>query len=454
MARRHLATVTGAGGGPGVYARAVDPASHTLADAVRVARLAEEARIDALFTPDLLRFNAQGAIGAQDSLVTMAALALVTSRIGLVTTVTTTFNHPFTLARQLGTLDHVSNGRSAWNLVTSSVGEENYGGELPSPEDRYARAAETLEVTNALWDSWAPGALTAGAPGEPARLNPSLVRPIDHHGRFFDVAGPLNVPPLPQRRPVQIVAAQSAAGIELAARHAEVVFTALPTLDVALDVVGRLRGRARELGRPEGLPLIMSSFHATIGATEAEALRLRQERRDAVDLVAGRAVLEDMLGGVDLSDLALDEPVPVERVRALETVGRRRGRVEVFGRMVAEGLTLRELVIAAQDTGHWAPVGTPEQLADAVEERMDAGVLDVLSISGLGDPSRHELVVDGLLEELRLRGRVRRDYAGATLRENWELPALAALPEPSAQPAATELTDLPAPASGDRVATR
>src|SRR5690606_19443635 len=115
-----------------------------------------------------------------------------------------------------------------------------------------------------------------------------------------------------------------AAGIELAARHAEVVFTALPTLDVALDVVGRLRGRARELGRPEGLPLIMSSFHATIGATEAEALRLRQERRDAVDLVAGRAVLEDMLGGVDLSDLALDEPVPVERVPALETVGRRR----------------------------------------------------------------------------------------------------------------------------------
>src|SRR5690606_30862498 len=245
MARRHLATVTGASGGPGVYARAVDPASHTLADAVRVARLAEEARIDALFTPDLLRFNAQGAIGAQDSLVTMAALALVTSRIGLVTTVTTTFNHPFTLARQLGTLDHVSNGRSAWNLVTSSVGEENYGGELPSPEDRYARAAETLEVTNALWDSWAPGALTAGAPGEPARLDPSLVHPIDHHGRFFDVAGPLNVPPLPQRRPVQIVAAQSAAGIELAARHAEVVFTALPTLDVALDVVGRLRGRAR-----------------------------------------------------------------------------------------------------------------------------------------------------------------------------------------------------------------
>src|SRR5690606_19894347 len=152
-------------------------------------------------------------IGAQDSLVTMAALALVTSRIGLVTTVTTTFNHPFTLARQLGTLDHISNGRAAWNLVTSSIGEENYGGDLPSPEDRYARAAETLDVTNALWDSWDPDALTPTAAGG-AVLDPSRVHPIAHRGRFFDVAGPLNLPPLPQRRPVQIVAAQSAAGIE------------------------------------------------------------------------------------------------------------------------------------------------------------------------------------------------------------------------------------------------
>ncbi|WP_420110995.1 LLM class flavin-dependent oxidoreductase, partial [Pseudactinotalea sp.] len=301
MVTRYLKTVTGAGGGPGVYARAADPAHGTLDDAVRVAELAEAARFDALFTPDLLRFNSQGAIGAQDSLTTMAALALVTKRIGLISTVTTTFNHPFTLARQFGTLDHISNGRAAWNLVTSSIGEENYGGELPSPEDRYARAAETLDVTNALWDSWEPGALQPGEDGRPAALDPSKVHPIDHHGRFFDVAGPLNVPPLPQRRPVQIVAAQSAAGIEFAARYAEVVFTALPTLDVALEFVGKLRGRARELGRPAGLPLIMSSFHATIGATEAEAQRLLAERREGVDLVAGRAVLEDMLAGVDLS---------------------------------------------------------------------------------------------------------------------------------------------------------
>lgn len=443
MVRRYLKTVTGAGGGPGVYARAVDPTRHTLEDAVRVAELAELARFDALFSPDLLTFNAQGAIGAQDSLTTMAALALVTKRIGLISTVSTTFNHPFTLARQFGTLDHISNGRAAWNLVTSSIGEENYGAdELPSPEDRYARAAETLDVTTALWDSWGPDALRPGRAGEPAAvLDPAQVRRIDHHGRFFDVAGPLNIPPLPQRWPVQIVAAQSAAGIEFAARYAEIVFTALPTLDVALEFVGKLRARARELGRPEGLPLIMSSFHATIGATETEAKELLQQRRDAVDLAAGRAVLEDMLAGVDLSDLDLDAPVPLDRVPELASVGRRRGRVEVFGRMVAQGLPLRELIIAAQDTGHWAPAGTPEQLADAVEERMDAGVLDVLSIGGIGDPVRHELVVDGLLSELRSRGRLRRDYLGATLRENLELPALPALP---ARPASTLTQAVPA----------
>ncbi|MFF2523245.1 LLM class flavin-dependent oxidoreductase [Streptomyces liangshanensis] len=122
------------------------------------------------------------------------------SRIGLIATVSTTFHHPYNLARLFGTPDHVSNGRAAWSLVTSSVGEENFGpGGLPGPEDRYARAEEALEVVNALWDSWEAGALTAGADGA-AVLDRDRVRPIGHSGRFFTVAGPLNIPPLPQRR--------------------------------------------------------------------------------------------------------------------------------------------------------------------------------------------------------------------------------------------------------------
>jgi alkanesulfonate monooxygenase SsuD/methylene tetrahydromethanopterin reductase-like flavin-dependent oxidoreductase (luciferase family) len=148
-----LATVTGAGGQPGPYELALDPAKSTMDTSRLVARRAEAARIDALFVPDLLVFGAQGTIGAQEPLTFVAALSQLTSKAGLVATVSTSFHHPFNLARMFGTLDHVSNDRAAWNLVTSSIGEQNYGpGDLPSPEQRYARAAETLEIVHKLWD--------------------------------------------------------------------------------------------------------------------------------------------------------------------------------------------------------------------------------------------------------------------------------------------------------------
>ncbi|MFJ9351138.1 NtaA/DmoA family FMN-dependent monooxygenase [Streptomyces sp. NPDC101237] len=414
--------MTAAGGTSETYDLAIDPTRSTLDTAVRVAELAEAARFDALFTADLLRFDAQGAIGAQEPLVFVSALSQVTSRIGLIATVSTTFHHPFNLARLFGTLDHVSNGRAAWNLVTSSIGEENFGhGELPSPEDRYARAAETLDVVNALWDSWEPGALTAGADGKTV-LRRDLVRPIHHRGRFFSVTGPLNIPPLPQGRPVQIQAGQSEAGTALGARYAEIVFTSLPTLDHARAFTRKIRDQARRLGRPDGLPLIFSSFHATFGATEEEARRLVREKRESIDFEPGRAQVADMLGGgLDLSELPLDAPLPEGLLPDVNSVRRRRGRVDIFTGYARQGYTLRELVVAAQDTGHWAAAGTPEQLADAVEERFRAGVLDVISLSGLADPRRHDFIVNGLLHELRRRKIVAADYAGPTLRDNFGL---------------------------------
>ncbi|MDQ1033812.1 FMN-dependent oxidoreductase (nitrilotriacetate monooxygenase family) [Streptomyces sp. V3I8] len=428
---RTLKTVTGAGGTSETYDLAIDPTRSTLDTAVEVAKLAEAARIDALFTADLLSFDAQGPIGSQEPLVFVSALSQVTSRIGLIATMSSTFQHPFNLARLFGTLDHVSNGRAAWNLVTSSIGEENFGpGELPGPEERYARAAETLEVVNALWDSWEPGALTVGADGK-AVLHRDRVHPIGHAGRFFTVAGPLNIPPLPQRRPVQIQAGQSEAGAALGARYAEIVFTSLPTLDIAKDFTRRIRSRAERLGRAGGLPLIFSSLHATYGATEEEAQRLVRERREAIDFERGRAQVADMLGGgVDLSEIPLDSKLPESLLPDVTSVNRRRGRVEIFAGYARQGYTLRELVIAAQDTGHWAAAGTPEQLADAVEERFRAGVLDVITLSGLADPRQHDFAVNGLLHELRKRKIVANDYTGTTLRENLglELPARAAAP--------------------------
>ncbi len=417
--------VTGVSGSPKVYAAAIDPGNSTLTDLLTTAELAEQHRFDALFAADLLSFGSQGAIGAQEPLIVLSALSAVTEHLGLIATVTTTFHHPYNLARLFGTLDHISNGRAAWNAVTSSVGEENYGdAELPSPEERYARAAESIEVVNALFDSWGPDALTPDGRGG-AVLDATRVRPIDYAGQHFTVRGPLNIPPLPQRRPVQFQAGQSDGGVELGARYAEVVFTSLSTLDDALSYAKRIRTRAAELGRPDGLPLIFGSLHATYGATESEALRLVREREEATDFEAGRRTLADMLGGaVDLSELPLDKPIPERLLPEVASVHRRRGRVEIFNGYARSGKTLRELIIAAKDTGHWAAAGTPEQLADAIEERYTAGVLDLIGLGGLDDPRTRDFLLNGLLPELRTRGIVGRDYLGATFRDNLELPPL------------------------------
>ncbi|MET8871952.1 NtaA/DmoA family FMN-dependent monooxygenase [Nocardia sp. NPDC004604] len=425
--RRPLKTVTGVSGAVSVYAAAIDAKESTVTSAIEVAKIAEANRFDALFAADLLSFGAQGAIGAQEPLIFLSALSAVTTHVGLIATVTSTFHHPYNLARFFGTLDHVSNGRAAWNVVTSSVGEENYGDQdLPSPEDRYARATEALEVVNALFDSWEPGALTPDGYGA-AILDATKVHPIEHAGQYFTVRGPLNIPPLPQRRPVQFQAGQSAGGIELGARFAEVVFTSLPTFEDAVTYTKTVRARATGLGRAPGLPLIMSSLHATYGATEEQARQLVREEAEATDFDAGRIRLADMLGGgVDLSELPLDQPIPQTLLPELNSVNRRRGRVEIFTKLAATGRTLRELIIAAKDTGHWAASGTPEQLADAIEERYRAGVLDVISLGGLADPRTRDFVTNGLLPELRRRGIAGNDYVGNTFRENLELPPLPA----------------------------
>lgn len=420
-----MKTVTGVSGSAEIYADTLNPERSTVASAIEIAKLAEANGFDAVFAADLLSFGAQGAIGAQEPLILLAALSSVTTRVGLIATVTTTFHHPYNLARLFGTLDHVSNGRAAWNAVTSSLGEENYGDQdLPSPEERYQRATESIEVINALFDSWRPGALTPDGHGG-AVLNADLVEPIEYAGKHFTVHGPLNIPPLPQRRPVQFQAGQSEAGLELRARFAEVVFTSLPTFEDAVTFTKKIRSRATELGRADGLPLIMSSFHATYGSSEAEVRQLVRERDEATDFDAGRLALADMFGGeIDLSDLPLDQPIPESLLPDVQSVQRRRGRVEIFSGFARSGKSLRELIIAAKDTGHWAAAGTPDQLADAIAERYDAGVLDVISLGGLTDPRTRDFLLNGLLPELRRRGIIETDHAGNTFREILELPEL------------------------------
>ena len=395
--------------------------------AIELAKKAEAEKITGLFTADLLQLDPAGlagTTGTQDPLIALAALAHATSHIGLIATVSTTFLHPYNLARQIGTLDHLSGGRTGWNAVTSSVGEENFGGELPTPEERYERAGEFIEIVNALFDANERDAITRKASGN-ISVHPDKFHRINYKGKHFSVEGPLNVPPLPQGRPVQFQAGQSDAGVTVGARYAEVVYTSQPRLEDAVAFATELRRRAAQFGRGNNLPFIMNSLHSLIGSSEADVVRRLKDKHEAIDYDQGRIKLVDMLGGhIDLSDLPLDSPLPENLLPEVTSINRRRGRVEVFRRYAREGLTLRQLIIEAQETGHWSVAGTPEQLADAIEERFRAGALDVLTLHGLGNPDQEDLLLNGLLPELRRRALIDTDYVGDDFRSNLELPPL------------------------------
>jgi alkanesulfonate monooxygenase SsuD/methylene tetrahydromethanopterin reductase-like flavin-dependent oxidoreductase (luciferase family) len=295
---------------------------------------------------------------------------------------------------------------------------------LPDPERRYARATEFVEVVNALFDANDPAAARRTLSGS-VSLDPRKFGAINYRGEHFQVQGPLNVAPPPQRRPVQFQAGQSASGVSLGARYAEVVYTSQPTLDEARAFVTELRRQAIGFGRANRLPFVMNSFHSLIGESDADVARRLRDRHERIDYEQGKLRLADMLGGgIDLRGHALDRPLPESLLPEVDSVNRRRGRVAIFRGFALQGLTLRELIIRAQDTGHWSVAGTPEQLADAIEERYRAGLVDIVSLHGLGQPDQEDLLINGLLPELRRRNLIDTDYRGGDLRANLELPPL------------------------------
>ena len=420
QSRRRLKTLVGAGSV--VYASNDQGRVTGITRAIAQAKIAEKEKITGLFTADLLQADPDGlsgSTGSQDPVVTLAALSQVTSHIGLIATISTTYQHPYNLARLVGTLDHVSGGRAGWNAVTSSVGEENFGEiTLPAPQVRYARATEFIEVINALFDANQPDAVRRNKSGS-VTIDPRKLHPVHHHGDFFRVQGPLNVPPPPQHRPVQFQARQSEEGLKLGARYAEVIYTSQPTFEDAKHFVEQVHHHADAFGRRENRPLIMNSFHSIIGESPSDVTRRLFEKHERIDYEQGRLKVADMLGGeIDLRDLALDQPVPLRLLPDIGQVNRRRGRAEIFKRFALQGLTLRELIIQAQETGHWFVAGTPETLADAIEQRYQAGVLDVISLHGLGQPDQEDLLLNGLLPELRRRGLIDTEYSGGDFREN------------------------------------
>ncbi len=356
----------------------------------------------------------------------LAALGVSTSRIGLIATASTTYTEPFNLARQFASIDHISNGRAAWNIVTSwlATAARNFGGAgQVSHADRYARGEEFMTVVKALWDSWAEDAVVDDRAGG-LYARPDRIRPINHRGDFYQVAGPLNMPRCPQGRPVLVQAGSSDTGRRFAARHADAVFTAHVEKATAQEFYADLKALAAAEGRNPDQVLILPGLSPMIAATEAEAQRLAREVNDLTDPEVGRKRLSNRFGGHDFSHLPLDRPLTPEDFPDPGSVEAARSRTEVILNLVRRDKpTLRQLLgYLAGARGHYVTAGTPEQIADLIEDWFTDGAADGFNIMPPLLPVQLDVFSAEVIPLLQRRGLFRTEYSGATLREHYGLP--------------------------------
>jgi FMN-dependent oxidoreductase (nitrilotriacetate monooxygenase family) len=363
-------------------------------------------------------------------------MAVVTSRIGLIATASTTYTEPFNLARQFGSLDHISNGRVGWNIVTSwlATAARNFNGTgQVSHDDRYARGEEFVAVVKALWDSWGEDAVIDDRDGG-RYAKPDRIRPINHKGEYYQVAGPLNLPRTPQGRPVFVQAGSSDTGRRFAARHAEAVFTAHMEKATAQAFYADLKSLVAAEGRKPEHVLILPGLSPMIASTEAEAQRLTRETNELTDPEVGRKRLSGRFGGHDFSHLPLDRPLTPEDFPPTASVEAARSRTEVILSLVRrERPTLRQLLASlAGARGHFTFAGTPKQVADLIEDWFTDGAADGFNIMPPLLPAMLDVFSAEVIPILQRRGLFRTAYQGKTLREHYGL----AWPESAfAQPA-------------------
>ncbi|PXW35201.1 UNVERIFIED_CONTAM: FMN-dependent oxidoreductase (nitrilotriacetate monooxygenase family) [Williamsia faeni] len=395
---------------------------------VRLGQIAERGRLDSVFFADGLavgpniRRNTQAIF---EPITLLSAIAGGTSKVGLIATASTGYNHPYTLARAFASLEHISGGRAGWNIVTSGQEQEalNFGFDsIPDHAGRYRRAQEFVDVVNRLWDSWDEGAVVLDV--ERAEFaNPDLVHTIDHVGEHFSVRGPLTTPRSPQGRPVLVQAGSSEDGKELAARYAEVVFTAQRTIAEGQDFYRDLKGRLARYGRGQEDLQILPGIVPFIASTEKEALALE---REFTDLISPDYALRQIsnIFNVDLTGLSLDAQLP-ELPPESEIEGMK-SRSTLVRQLAADGnLTIRELIgQLGGGRGHRSIAGTPEQIADDLIAWVDAGAADGFNVMPPYLPGGLEDFVDHVVPILQARGRFREDYTSSTLRGHYgiELP--------------------------------
>jgi len=393
-----------------------------------LARKAEAGLFDSVFLADTLGVGEDVAHAPRtwlEPITTLAALAGATTRIGLIATCSTTYTEPFNLARQFASIDHISNGRAGWNIVTTwlATASGNYGGTGPlSHVERYERAEEYMRVVTGLWDSWSDDAVLDDRAGG-AYTRDGSIRAVNHVGPHYQVAGPLNIPRGPQGRPVFVQAGSSDTGRRFAARHAEAVFTAQMEKATAKDFYADLKALAADEGRAPDQVLILPGLSPVIGSTEAEAHRIARELNDLSDPEVGRKRLSGRFGGHDFSHLPLDAVLSPEDFPDPATVQAARSRTEVIiGLVRREKPTLRQLLgYMAGARGHFVTAGTPEQIADLIEDWFRDGAADGFNVMPPVLPAMLEVFVAQVVPLLQRRGLFRTGYAGETLRAHYGL---------------------------------
>ena len=406
---------------PGVALDAVTNARHF----IELAQAAERAALDFVFFADSLGVREGQAdyickfsqfIAYLEPLTLLSAMATHTDRIGLVSTASTSYQQPYHVARLFASLDHISGGRAGWNVVTSVNDAEglNFGrtGHF-GHDERYARAEEFVDIVKGLLDSWDDDAFIHDrASGR--FFNPAALHTLDHHGRYYDVRGPLNMARPPQGYPVIFQAGTSGPGRDLAARTAEGIFTGALTLENARAYYADVKGRAAEHGRsPEEL-VILPGVTVVVGRTEAEATEKDRYLQSLIREDVGMRYLEELLG-MDLAGCSPDEPLP-DRSSSRAELG-------MFKTVTAlardERLTMRQLYRRlAGSYGKLTLVGSVERVVETMSQWYREKGCDGFILQPSVLPHDMDDIQNLLVPALRAAGLIRNKYEGATLRQH------------------------------------
>jgi len=416
---RPVSIHTGAWRYPGAY----PDANFNFEHLKRFAQKLEAAKFDAFFMADHLAvlnmpidaLKRSHTVTSFEPFTLLSALAVVTERIGLVATASTTFDEPFHIARRFASLDHISGGRAGWNIVTTANPDAalNFGYESQLDHDaRYIRAREFFDVVTGLWDSFADDAFIRDAESG-MYFNPSRLHVLNHKGPELSVRGPLNIARPLQGWPVIVQAGASDAGRQLAAETAEVVFGAESNLAAGQRFYSDIKTRMEKVGRqPDDLKILPAAF-VVVGDTIEEARAKRAHLDSLVHYDSGIGPLNSQLG-YDVSGFDPDGPLP----EIPETNASKSTRQRLVDAARSKNLTIRQLAQKAGSYAGLAFVGTPSSIADGMEEWLDTRGSDGFNVLFPWLPGGLDDFVDRVIPELQRRGLFRREYEGTTLREH------------------------------------